>query len=123
MKKDAFIDIQLQNIKKANNIFSFYKKISNHYSKKEFIDKLTEIGIYKGDSSYKLSELENLQVVKLFLTISEEIIDRRISTSKIKKRKPKNSYHELIKKTSNNSVYEKLKNTKRIGKLIRIRTK
>ena len=123
MKKETFIDIQLQNIKKANNIFSFYKKISNYYSKKEFIDKLIEIGIYKGDSSYKLSELENLQVVKLFLTISEEIIDRRISTSKIKKRKPKHSFHELTKKNTNGSVYEKLKSTKQIGKLISIRTK
>ncbi len=76
MKKEALIDIQLQSIKKTNTIFSFYKKISNYYSKKVFIDKLTEIGIYKGDSSYTLSELELLQTKNLFITIHEEYIDK-----------------------------------------------
>ena len=123
MKKQAFIDIHLQNIKKGNNVFSFYKKISNYHSKKEFINKLIEIGIYKGDSSYILSETEYLQVAKLFLTISEENLHRRIASSKIIKKKLKNSNQELKKKTTNNSVYDKLRSTKHIGKLIRIRTK
>jgi hypothetical protein len=123
MKKEALIDIQLQSIKKTNTIFSFYKKISNYYSKKVFIDKLTEIGIYKGDSSYKLSELEFLQIVKLFKEIYEENIDKRIIKSKIKKRKTKSSNQEFKKKNSNSSVYDKLRNTKRIGKFISIRTK
>ena len=123
MKKEAFIDIQLQNIKKLNTIFSFYKKISNQYFKKQFIDKLTEFGIYKGDSGYILSETEYKQVAKLFLTISEENIERRIATSKLLKRKLNNSHQELKKKTTNSSVYDKLRSTKRIGKLISIRSK
>ncbi len=123
MKKETLIDIQLQSIKKNNTIFSFYKKISNYYSKKVFIDKLTEIGIYKGDSSYTLSELELLQTKNLFITIHEENIDKRIIKSKIKKRKTKSSNQEFKKKTSNISVYDKLRNTKQIGKFISIRTK
>lgn len=123
MKKETLIDIQIQNIKKNDNIFSFYRKISNYYSKKLFIDKLTEIGIYKGDSSYKLSELEFLQTVKLFKTICEENIDNRIIKSNTKKRKTKSSNQEFKKKISNSSVYNKLRNTKRIGKFISIRSK
>jgi|688.fasta_scaffold1610116_1 hypothetical protein len=123
MKKETLIDIQLQNIKKNKTIFSFYRKISNYYSKKVFIDKLTEIGIYKGDSSYMLSELELLQTKNLFLTIYEENIDKHIIKSKINKRKTKSSNQEFKKKTSNISVYDTLRNTKRIGKFISIRTK
>lgn len=123
MKKEALIDIQVQSIKKTNTIFSFYRKISNYYSKKVFIDKLTEIGIYKGDSSYKLSEMEFIQTLELFKTIYEENIDKRIIKSKIKKRKTKSSNQEFKKKDSNSSVYDKLRNTKRIGKFISIRTK
>ena len=123
MKKEALIDIQLQSIKNYKTIFSFYKKLSNYYAKKVFIYKLTEIGIYKGNSSYNLSELEYFQVAKIFVTISKENIDRSIATSKIKKRKTKKNYQELKNKTTNSSVYDKLRNTKRIGKLIIIRTK
>jgi hypothetical protein len=117
---DKPIDTDLISTKKENkNIFFFYKKIKNYNLKKRFIEILKELQLYNGISTSGLSDKDFFHVELIYNSL---VIECQLLKGQ-KKIKKKKTFVDKKKKFQKQSVYEKLTNTKNIGKFIRIRTK
>ena len=85
-----------------------------------FLSTLREIGIYKGMISYELTDDEYLLIKKDYLKLQSNNLDKPARKRKRKtiKNKPIQNHYR-----SYESVYDKLRFSKSIGKFISIRTK
>jgi hypothetical protein len=105
-------------IKKELTIIFLLNQLYDVKSKEIFLKTLREIGIYKGKISYELKDEEYFLIEKDYLKLQSNNSDSF------------NQERKTIKKTSNRnhnrsseSVYDKLRFSKSIGKFISIRNK
>lgn len=106
-------------INKSKSIHYLLNQLTDENIKQLFLDLLRKVGIYKGRISYELNEAEFKLIQEDYNTFLSNCPKKEtIVKSKLKLKKKTKS----IQKT-NNTVYDKLRNTKSIGKFISIRSK
>jgi regulator of replication initiation timing len=111
-------EIKNKKINKERTIAFLLNQLYNVEAKSIFLRTLREIGIYKGKISYELTEDEYFFIRKDYLKLQLNNSDIPVKKRKtIKKKSTKNYY------TNYESVYDKLRFSKSIGKFISIRTK
>ncbi len=105
-------------INKEQTIIYLLNQLYSEKSKEVFLKILREIGIYKGKISYELTDKEYLLIEKDYLKLVSNNSNKPKLTKKPIKKKPKRNNHRSFE-----TVYDKLRYSKSIGKFISIRTK
>ena len=118
-KSTQRIKFNLTTVNKSKSIIYLLNQLTDENIKQLFLDLLRKEGIYKGRISYELNDVEFKLIVEDYKTfLSNCPKNENVIKPKIKVKKNKKS----IQKTKN-SVYDKLHNTKSLGKFISIRSK
>lgn len=118
-KKKKPINVIKTTINKNRTILYLLNQLTDENIKEIFLNLLRTNGIYKGRISYELSDSEYKTIEKDYSILllnckkNEEIPKTKKSIKK----------HKRSNLKAKSSVYEKLLNTKSIGKFINIRTK
>ena len=105
-------------ITKERTIFYLLNQLYHVKSKEVFLKNLREIGIYKGKISYELTDKEYFLIEKDYIKLQLNNLDRPIQKRKTIKKKSNRNHNK-----NSESVYDKLRYSKSIGKFISIRTK
>jgi hypothetical protein len=119
MNDKPIITSSITTKKENKTIFFFYKKINNYVLRKRFILILKELHLYNGNSTSSLSDKDFFHVELIYNSLINESLLLKVQRKLKKKKTPVNNK----KNFHNQSVYDKLRNTKNIGKFIRIKTK
>lgn len=106
-------------INKSKSIHYLLNQLTDENIKKLFLDLLRKVGIYKGRISYELNDAEFKLIQEDYNTFLSNCPKKEtIVKPKLKLKKKTKSIHK-----KSNTVYDKLRNTKSIGKFISIRSK
>lgn len=105
-------------ISKSKSIHYLLNQLTDENIKQLFLDLLRKEGIYKGRISYELNDAQFKLIQEDYNTFLSNCPKKEtIVKPKLKLKKKTKSIHK-----TNNTVYDKLRNTKSIGKFIRIRS-
>ncbi len=117
-----FIKVPKKTLKKKTTkertIIYLLNQLYDEKSKEVFLKSLREVGIYKGKISYELTDKEYFLIEKDYIKLQLNNLDRPIQKRKKIKKKSNRNHNKSFE-----SVYDKLRYSKSIGKFISIRTR